>query len=72
MGRDERSDRFKRVAANRTNKVIAALQSLSKCSDKKNYEYNAQQIGRIFATIEKELRYTKSLFMQSQRGKFSL
>mgnify|MGYP000034613691 CR=1 FL=1 len=72
MGRDERIDRFKRVATNRTNKVIASLQSLSKCSDKKNYEYDVQQVRKIFNTIDTELRYIKSLFRETRRGKFRL
>ena len=72
MGRDERIDRFKRVATNRTNKVITDLQSLSKCSDKKNYEYDEQQVRKIFSTIDNELRYIKSLFRKTRRGKFRL
>ena len=65
----EKSERFKRVAENRTNKIIDQIRLLGNCSNKSNYEYSEDEIKRIFSAIEVELKETKAKFQQSNRNK---
>jgi ribosome biogenesis protein Nip4 len=61
-----RQDRFCRVATNRTVKILQALKSLSKCSEKKNYCYNKEQIKWMFSLIEQTTEEIKSAFESGQ------
>jgi|TARA_Y100000310_G_C20628504_1_gene787280 hypothetical protein len=58
----ENSDRFKRVAEIRTEKVLVAMRSLSKCSNPRTYYYNQAQVNKIFREVKRELRTCEALF----------
>jgi len=49
-------ERFKRLAEQRTNAVMHKLKVLGNCSNRSAYEYNEDEINKIFSTIEKMLR----------------
>ena len=59
---ESRRDRFVRVAERRVNIVLDALDRLSKCSNKSNYEYNEKDIRIIFKAVEGKTREIKSSF----------
>ena len=61
-----RQDRFCRVATNRTVKILQALKSLAKCSEKKNYCYNKEQVKWMFSLIEQTTEEIKSAFESGQ------
>jgi len=66
-------ERFRKVAVQRTNKIINYIQLLGNCSNKNNYEYSESDVKKIFCAIEKELKLSKSKFEKNQgRGKFVL
>lgn len=58
----DKKKRFKRVAEQRTNRILKTIQLLANCSNKSNYEYNDADIKKIFTAIEKELKTTRSKF----------
>lgn len=69
----EKTDRFKRVAENRTNKIIDQIRLLGNCANRSNYEYSEEDVKKIFSAIESELKETKSKYqMKSQNKKFEL
>ena len=69
----EKTDRFKRVAENRTNKIIDQIRLLGNCANRSNYEYSEEYVKKIFSAIESELKETKSKYqMKSQNKKFEL
>lgn len=69
----EKTDRFKRVAENRTNKIIDQIRLLGNCANRSNYEYSEDDVKKIFSAIESELKETKSKYqMKSQNKKFEL
>jgi hypothetical protein len=53
--------RFEKVAANRVASILKGLESLEKCSNKNNYEYNSTDIRKM----EKALRDKVSDVMKS-------
>lgn len=66
-------ERFKKVAVQRTNKVINYIRLLGNCSNKNNYEYSEADVKKIFSAIEKELKLSKSKFEENQgKSKFDL
>lgn len=58
-------DRFIRIAEARTNKIINMLRLLGNCSNKSNYEYSDEDIKKIFAAIDNEVKASKSKFLES-------
>ena len=52
----EKRERFKRIAENRTNKILEQIRLLGNCSNKHNYDYTDEDIKKIFSVIETELR----------------
>jgi len=70
---ESKRDRFKRIAENRTNKIINMIDLLGNCSNKNNYEYTDDDIKNIFNAIESSLKMSKMKFIEKQeKGKFKL
>lgn len=65
----EKTSRFKRVAENRTNKIIEQIRLLGNCANRSNYQYSEDEVERIFVAIEKELNETKAKYRISEQGK---
>ena len=62
MEKKTKRNRFVSVAELRVNRVISALESLSKCSNKRNYEYTDADVRKIFSAIDKKTKQTRSKF----------
>ena len=70
---NEKRERFVRIAENRTNKILEQIRLLGNCSNKHNYEYDDEDVKKIFAVIEQELKQIKSKYSaQSNKEKFKL
>ncbi len=69
---ETREERFKRIAEKRTNDIIRRIQLLGNCSNRSSYDYTDQQVSKIFAAIEKELKAAKSRFTYTRRKEFKL
>lgn len=71
---ETKRDKFVRLAEARTNKIIDLIRLLGNCSNKSNYDYTDADIQKIFSTIEKELKNTKTKFIVSdaEEEKFRL
>ena len=59
MNTNIKKERFKRVAEKRTEIVIRAIRNLSKCSNKRNYDYSEDQLKKIWRVIDAELKLCK-------------
>lgn len=57
-----RRDRFENVAAKRTQKILDLLDILGNCSNKSNYEYNDDDIRKMFSAIENKTKSIKGNF----------
>lgn len=65
----EKAERFKRVAENRTNRIIDQIRLLGNCANKSNYEYSDEDIKKIFLAIEIELKETKLKYQRKTKNK---
>lgn len=69
-----KEEKFKRLAENRTNKIISMLSLLGNLSNTSNYSYSEEQVESIFAAIEKEIKEQKKrfIFKKETKKKFRL
>jgi len=65
-------DRFKRLATQRTNSVLQRLKVLGNCSNRSVYEYDEEEISKIFSEIERRVREMKAKFHYPKRKAFKL
>jgi hypothetical protein len=66
---ENRDDRFKRVAARRTNDIIRRIRLLGNCSNRSSYNYTEEQINKIFSALERELKAAKARFTYTKLKK---
>lgn len=71
---ETKRDRFVRLAENRTNKLINMFRLLGNLSNRNNYEYSDEDVKKIFAALEKELKTAKDKFnaVEDESKKFRL
>jgi hypothetical protein len=65
-------DRFKRFATARTNIVLKRLKVLGNCSNRQIYEYDEQDIDKVFSEIERKVKETKAKFHFPKKREFKL
>ena len=58
----EKREKFKKIAGNRTNRIIDDLHLLGNCSNRSNYEYSEEDVKKIFSAIEAALKESKQKF----------
>lgn len=61
---ETKEQKFKRIASSRTKRVLDDVRLLGNCSNMNTYAYSEDDVNKIFAAIEKEVRRVKSLFNQ--------
>lgn len=54
--------RFTKVATNRVQKIIDYLCLLKNCSNRRNYEYDGDDVNHMFEEISKALREVKAVY----------
>ncbi len=67
-------ERFVRIAENRVNRILDALDSLGNCSNRRNYDYSDADVKKIFSEIEKKVKETRSSFQETagEQKRFTL
>ena len=65
-------ERFLSVAETRTNAVLEKIRVLGNCSNKSLYEYNKDEIDKIFRAIQDKLNETKTRFVVKKEKEFQL
>lgn len=69
--KENKREKFIRLAEARTNKIINMLQLLGNCSNTTIYEYTQQDIDQIFTAIDTEIREAKRKFQKIESNKSS-
>ena len=55
-------ERFEIVASKRVQKIIDSLDILGNCSNKNNYEYNENDIQKMFKVIKEKLKEIELIY----------
>lgn len=63
---ETKHEKFVRIAEARTNKIIDMIRLLGNCSNKGNYSYSDEEVKKIFAAIEIELKAAKMKFVEEE------
>lgn len=66
---ETKAEKFIRLAPPRVNKIIGAIQSLSKLSATGSYEYTPEQIEKMFTAIKNELNECEVAFQPKEEKK---
>jgi len=70
--KNQKRERFKRLATYRTNEALKRLKVLGNCANRSAYEYNKEEIEKIFQVISLKLKETKSKFHFPKEKEFKL
>lgn len=65
-------DRFKRLATIRTNSVLKRLKVLGNCSNRSIYEYDENDIEKVFTEIERKVKEVRAKFHYPKKKEFKL
>jgi hypothetical protein len=63
MEKSLRRKRFENVAGKRVQAIIEKIVILGNCSNKNNYDYNEQDVKKMFNAIKTELKNTEHRFL---------
>jgi hypothetical protein len=64
----ERADAFRRIAERRTQHVLESLRLLGQCSNRRSYEYNDEQVAKIFREVRSALRSAEERFKNDKKN----
>lgn len=70
--KENKSDRFKRLATQRTRAIIHKMRILGNCSNRNAYEYTEADVRKIFIAIEDQLKEVRNRFRNPQDKEFHL
>jgi len=62
MNNESKSERFTRLAEARTRRVLEDIRKLGNLANTYAYEYDQQQVAKVFGAIETYLRATRTRF----------
>lgn len=62
-----KKERFKNVASRRVQKVLDTLDSLSKCSNKNNYEFEAEEVNKMIKTIREKVKFVELAYSSNTK-----
>ncbi len=63
MQETKKRQRFKKVAANRVQRIIDCLALLQNCSNRNNYEYDEEDVNHMFEEMNKALKDSKAAYL---------
>lgn len=72
MKGESKDERFKRVVQKRVQNVLDSLRRLSQCSNKRMYDWNEEQLKKIWAAVDKEIDHCKASFKEAEPNEFKL
>jgi len=62
MKDETKETRFKRIVEKRVQRVIDSLRSLSQCSNKRMYNWNNEQLKKIWNAVDSAVKSCKESF----------
>ena len=64
-------ERFKELAEKRMDKALKAINSVTKLSDRKNYQYDEAQVSQMIEALETAIEELKSEFSRGVKNRTS-
>lgn len=63
---EDKSEKFRRLATQRGERILKDLRLIANLSNRKNYEYTDTEVKRLFNAIEEELKSARYSFMRNK------
>jgi hypothetical protein len=60
-------ERFVRLATTRVNKALKCISLIGNLAERSNYSYSAEDVAKIFAALDREVRAAKLRFQSRER-----
>lgn len=74
--KNSKRERFEKIATNRVQIILDTMTRLGNCSNTNNYEYNKEDVEKIFKTLREKLRLTEVAYLtklsKSQQSNFKI
>lgn len=72
--KESKHEKFIRIVEARTNKAGEMIRLIGNCANTGSYEYTEEEVKKIFAYLERELKNARNRFngTDAEDGKFSL
>lgn len=61
-------DRFKNVAGKRVQKVLDTIDSLAKCANKNNYEYDEEDVSKMMRALKHKIKILEMAYTSSTKS----
>lgn len=61
-------DRFKNVAGKRVQKVLDTIDSLAKCANKNNYEYDEEDVSKIMRALKDKVKILEMAYTSNTKS----
>ncbi len=71
-GKENKQQRFTRVVEKRVQNTLDNLRLLSQCSNRRMYEWNDEQLMKIWNAIDTELQNCKESYKSTEPEEFKL
>jgi len=65
--KEQKRDRFQRMAPKRVNAVLDKLRLVGNCASRRSYEYTEEEVNKIFSEIEDRVAEVKARFRFSEK-----
>jgi hypothetical protein len=72
MPKETNAQRFKRVGEKRVQNIINSIRSLSQLANKRIYEWDKDQLAKIWEALDKEIKACKKSFDDPGSSVFKL
>ena len=72
MAHETKDQRFKRVAEKRVQNIIRSIRSFSQLANTKTYEWNNEQLSKIWRAVDQEIENCKKSFENPDSSLFKL
>lgn len=69
---ESKREAFRRLVVPRTNAVLDRLRILGHCANRQLYEYDNEDVNKVFRAIEAELRDVRAKFKNTRQSRFTL
>ena len=67
--KNEKRERFERLAVYRTNEILKRLRVLGHCANRSAYDYSEEEINKIFSEIERQVKETRAKFHHPSKSR---
>ncbi len=65
---DLKRERFKNVAGRRVQKILDDMDSLSKCANRSNYDYNSDDITKMMKAIKEKIKILEASYTSNTKS----